>query len=71
MGVLSTEQRERLRAAVDAAPLGDYPPAIAALRTPAELHQFVLNYNCNDGFGPLWEVIGSPHCDRGTALYVY
>ena len=69
--VLSEEQRQRVRAALEVAPLGDYPTALASLHTAAELHQFVLRYNCNDGLGPLWYVIRSSHCDHGTALYIY
>lgn len=47
------------------------PGAIAALTSSAELHQFCLRFNVNDGFDPLYAVIAHPQCDAGTALYIY
>lgn len=36
-----------------------------------QLHRFSLRYNVNDGLTPLHAVIAHPHCDAGTALYLY
>ena len=45
--------------------------AVRELLTAEQLHQFVLNYNVNDGFLPILAVVEHPACDRGTALYVF
>ncbi|MCQ4166258.1 DUF4274 domain-containing protein [Tahibacter sp. P2K] len=45
--------------------------AVAALYCAEQLHRFSLRYNVNDGFEPLHAVVAHPHCDAGTALYLY
>lgn len=45
--------------------------AVAAMSYADPLHHFSLRYNVNDGFTPLHAVIAHPHCDAGTALYLY
>ena len=37
----------------------------------AEWHQFVQNYNYDDGNAPLKWIIDQAHCDKGTALCLY
>lgn len=36
-----------------------------------ELHQYVQNYNYDDGLAPLQWIVQQPHCDRGTALCLF
>lgn len=45
--------------------------AVAALASADQLHDFSRRYNVNDGLDPLQAVIAHPHCDAGTALYIY
>ena len=44
---------------------------IGSLQTAEQLHQFMLNYNINDGVDPVFAVLANPRCDVGTALYSY
>ncbi|KFF18787.1 DUF4274 domain-containing protein [Flavobacterium hydatis] len=39
--------------------------------TAAELHQFVQNWNYDDGVEPFDWIIKQKHCDKGTALCLY
>jgi hypothetical protein len=41
------------------------------IKTPEKLHEFMTNYNWDDGIEiPLW-AIRNPLCDMGTALMIY
>lgn len=44
---------------------------VERLTSSEQLHQFVLNYNVNDGYLPIRAVINHRACDKGTALYIY
>src|SRR5690348_13671126 len=44
---------------------------IREMESAAELHVFISNYNWDDGEVPILEVLKHPHCDRGTALFIY
>jgi len=44
---------------------------IREMESAAELHVFISNYNWDDGEVPIHEVLKHPHCDRGTALFIY
>jgi hypothetical protein len=68
---LSQEQRERVRQVLLTEPFETLAERVASLLSAEELHQFAMNYNCNDGFLPLWALLRDPLLDRGTALYVY
>ena len=69
---LTAEQRQRVMAALEAHPRSEEVlRRLEDLQTPEELHQYLLNYNCNDGLGPVRHVIRSALCDKGTALYAY
>ena len=39
--------------------------------TTEELHQFVQNYNFDDGLEPFEWIVKQKHCDKGTALCLY
>ncbi|PHR97441.1 MAG: hypothetical protein COA78_27620 [Blastopirellula sp.] len=70
--MLSTEEKQRVIAALEFDPnKGDIISLVERLETSAELHQFVLNYNSNDGLLPLWTIAKNPVCDQGTALCIY
>jgi hypothetical protein len=70
--VLSQEQRERVVRALEFDPdADDLVDLVGKLESAEELHQFVLNYNPNDGLLPLEAVVRHPNCDRGTSLLVY
>lgn len=38
---------------------------------PIELHMFASNWNCDRGPTPIQQIIKQPHCDAGTALWLY
>ena len=38
---------------------------------PLELHLFAFNWNCDEGPRPIQHIVRSPHCDAGTALWLY
>ncbi len=70
--MLSLEEKRRVIAALDYDPdEGNVVKLVQRLKTSSELHQFVLNYNPNDGLLPLWSIIENPLCDQGTALCIY
>ncbi len=70
--LLTTAEKQRVLAALEFDPdAGDVVSLVECLQTPMELHQFVLNYNPNDGLLPLWSIIKNPKCDQGTALNIY
>lgn len=70
--MLSIEQKRRVAAALNFDPeVGDIVRLVECLETPEEFHQFVLNYNPNDGLLPLWTITKSSNCDQGTALCIY
>ena len=48
-----------------------FPEVLLSVEDPAELHQFALNYNWDDGWGYLDQVVSSPLCDQGTALLIF
>ena len=45
--------------------------AVAAFRTPEEIHAFVDHFNWDSDIDVLKLALESPHCDRGTALMAY
>ncbi|PPE72055.1 hypothetical protein C3942_20380 [Solimonas fluminis] len=45
--------------------------AIESLSSSEQLHQFLLNYNINDGYLPVRAIVNHKACDKGSALYVY
>lgn len=47
------------------------PSILAALTDPLEIHLFVSSWNADGGASPLLEVIRHPHCDAGTAPWLY
>jgi hypothetical protein len=51
--------------------LQKYRRIVEEMETPEELHQFVSNYNWDDGIDRLQWVISHPLCDQGTALLVF
>lgn len=70
--MLTPEEKRRVTAALESDPNSDeIVSLIERLETSAELHQFVLNYNLNDGLLPLWKIVRNAECDQGTALCVY
>ena len=70
--MLSTDERQRVIDALDFDPdAGNVVSLVARFRTSAEIHQFVLNYNSNDGLLPLRAIVEMPACDLGTALCIY
>ncbi len=38
---------------------------------PLELHLFASNWNCDGGSQPIHQIVANPHCDAGTALWLY
>jgi hypothetical protein len=38
---------------------------------PLELHLFASEFNCDEGPGPIYMIVTHPHCDAGTALWLY
>ncbi len=70
--LLSAEERQRVITALEFDPdAGDIVTFVERLETSSELHQFVLNYNSNDGLLPLWAIVKNAECDQGTALCIY
>jgi Domain of unknown function (DUF4274) len=69
---LTAEQRQRVMAVLEAHPRSEEVRRhLDALQAPEELHQFLLNYNSNDGVSPIRHIIRSDFCDKGTVLYAY
>jgi hypothetical protein len=38
---------------------------------PAELHEWVANYNWDDGLAPIWVIVESQKTEFATALMIY
>lgn len=66
MKPLDDEQRERVRQA-----LRSCGADLSGLRTPEELHAFVLNYDSYWPLRVLHDIVTDPLCDQGTALCAY
>jgi len=44
---------------------------VRLMNSPSAFHQFILNYNSNDGLLPLAHIAAHENCDLGTALLIY
>ncbi|MEM7317019.1 MAG: DUF4274 domain-containing protein, partial [Planctomycetota bacterium] len=70
--LLSADERKRVIDALHFDPdAGNVVSLVESLQTSAEIHQFVLSYNCNDGLLPLRAIAKTTVCDLGTALCIY
>ena len=70
--MLSIDEKQRVINALHFDPdAGNAVSLVERLQTSAEVHQFVLNYNSNDGLLPLLAVAKNTACDLGTALCIY
>ena len=45
--------------------------AVETMQTAEELHDFMQNYNWDNGVATVEKVINHPKCDKGTALMCY
>jgi hypothetical protein len=67
---VTSDEREQVRLAL--AKRGcQQGAAVRSLGSAIQLHQFVLNYNVNDGVLPVLAVAEHPACDAGTALFLF
>lgn len=68
---MTEEQREQVRRALALGDGAEIATAIDAFTHGEQLHQFLANCNVNDGLLPCLAIARHPHCDRGTALWLY
>lgn len=69
--ILTDDQRKRVEHALNWTERDNKMDCVKQMQSAEEFHQYVLNYNCNDGALPLFYIIKSPECDLGTALLIY
>jgi hypothetical protein len=68
---MTEDRREQVRRALALEDGGAMAAAIDAFSDAEQLHQFLANYNVNDGFLPCLAIARHPSCDRGTATWLY
>ncbi len=69
--ILNLDERQRVKRALDWSEFGSKMDCVMQMQSANEFHQYVLNYNCNDGALPLFYVVKHSECDLGTALLIY
>jgi hypothetical protein len=64
-------ERDQVRRALELEDGAAMAAALDRFGGAEQLHQFLANYNVNDGLLPCLAIARHPRCDRGTATWLY
>lgn len=68
---MTDAQREEVRRALSLEDGREIAAAIDTFTHAEQLHQFLANYDVNDGMLPCLAIARHARCDRGTAVWLY